>query len=369
MDKQNSLANNERALEILHAQGVRVTASFIVDPKSDSGEFSRLRAYVRQRRIRQPSFTVLTPLPGTQLFDQYRQRLTTANYELFDLLHAVLPTRMALPDFYREFARLYRSAYMGQLASWARTPAATWRTMACLASSCQVIGWVPRMPRLQTARVRRIAHDHQEHCLTVSFQRRCGSAGLSDRLLRQERVRRILMQQIERRLLRKLEEETRGSPRPRQVEEDKRDILIDLIHSIERGLRSGVIAPGVSRNLLRNLVFNVILRSGQEESEACLRFATEHEGYGPPSLLVLSPGKSCNLRCTGCYANAGLLSEKLDWETFDRVFEQVREHADSILVITVSFNYRDLYAVEFTPVMGTHSGPGVVRLAYCLAEK
>jgi len=40
-----------------------------------------------------------------------RERLTTTNYELFDLAHAVLPTRLPPAEFYEELARLWREAY------------------------------------------------------------------------------------------------------------------------------------------------------------------------------------------------------------------------------------------------------------------
>jgi|DewCreStandDraft_1066081.scaffolds.fasta_scaffold00617_4 radical SAM superfamily enzyme YgiQ (UPF0313 family) len=124
VEKRNSVANNERALEILRRHKVRVVASFIIDPSDGPNEFARLREYIRRLRIRTPTFSVLTPLPGTQLFEALRHRLTTTNYELFDLLHAVLPTRLSLPEFYRELARLYRFAYLGQLANWINTAGA-----------------------------------------------------------------------------------------------------------------------------------------------------------------------------------------------------------------------------------------------------
>lgn len=111
INKKNSIANNEKALEMLRSRKIGVTASFIVDPSYGPLEFARLRQYIRAHKIMTPSFTVLTPLPGTQLFTQLKERLMTANYELFDLLHAVLPTKLGLADFYREFADLYASTY------------------------------------------------------------------------------------------------------------------------------------------------------------------------------------------------------------------------------------------------------------------
>lgn len=111
VNKANSVDSNDRALEVLHREGVGVTGSFIVDPSWERKDFEALRRYVRMHRIEVPSFSVLTPLPGTVLYRQVRERLQTGDYELFDFLHAVLPTQLPLPEFYTELAALYRSSY------------------------------------------------------------------------------------------------------------------------------------------------------------------------------------------------------------------------------------------------------------------
>ena len=111
VNKRNTVENNEKALAVLRRQGIEPTASFIVSPDYGQAEFAALRAYVRRLRLRWPTFTALTPLPGTALFEEMKGRLTTANFELFDLLHAVVPTRLPLPEFYGELAALWRSAY------------------------------------------------------------------------------------------------------------------------------------------------------------------------------------------------------------------------------------------------------------------
>ena len=55
-------------------------------------------------------FAVLTPLPGTEFFDEVQDQLITRDHEMFDFIHTVLPTTLPLVDFYREYARLYRTA-------------------------------------------------------------------------------------------------------------------------------------------------------------------------------------------------------------------------------------------------------------------
>jgi radical SAM superfamily enzyme YgiQ (UPF0313 family) len=111
MDKKSSVENNEAALKVLRQEGIEPVASFIADPDYGHDDFLNLRAYVRRLKLRFPAFTVLTPLPGTALFEEVKEQLTTANFELFDLLHAVLPTKLPLTKFYKEMASLWREAY------------------------------------------------------------------------------------------------------------------------------------------------------------------------------------------------------------------------------------------------------------------
>ena len=55
-------------------------------------------------------FTILTPFPGTPFFDEVRHMIVSHDTRLFDLAHSLLPTRMPIDRFYREFSRLHRRA-------------------------------------------------------------------------------------------------------------------------------------------------------------------------------------------------------------------------------------------------------------------
>ncbi len=62
-------------------------------------------------KLRHPIFTVLTPLPGTPLYEEKYDELLTHNYELFDFVHSVLPTRLPRKEFYQYFTNLYYKSY------------------------------------------------------------------------------------------------------------------------------------------------------------------------------------------------------------------------------------------------------------------
>ena len=49
--------------------------------------------------------TINTPYPGTETWLTESRRFTTRDYRLFDVQHAVLPTRLPLRKFYEEFVK------------------------------------------------------------------------------------------------------------------------------------------------------------------------------------------------------------------------------------------------------------------------
>jgi hopanoid C-3 methylase len=111
LNKKNTVAKNAEAARILKASGVDVIGYFMVDPAYSEEDFLRLAEYVQQLNIDQPIFAILTPFPGTQLYDQLKSQIITDNYEYFDGMHSVIPTEISGPRFYDYYRRLYSKAY------------------------------------------------------------------------------------------------------------------------------------------------------------------------------------------------------------------------------------------------------------------
>jgi MoaA/NifB/PqqE/SkfB family radical SAM enzyme len=57
-----------------------------------------------------------------------------------------------------------------------------------------------------------------------------------------------------------------------------------------------------------------------------VRNAIKRIGFEPPLFITIAPGKKCNLKCPGCYASStAKTTDKLDWDTFDRILTEKRE--------------------------------------------
>ena len=89
--KDASVAVNDRALKIMHDNGIDIWGCFLIDPQWEERDFEGLIEYVRRNRIQFLQFTILTPLPGTQFYEETKH-LIKAGWEKFDFFHSVLPT-------------------------------------------------------------------------------------------------------------------------------------------------------------------------------------------------------------------------------------------------------------------------------------
>src|SRR5207249_6425192 len=105
--KRVPLGRNFEALEFARSLGIHLAINLIVDPDWDRERFRLLREWC----LEQPeiiNISVNTPYPGTESWLTEERLLATRDYRLFDIQHAVLPTRLPLPEFYRELVECQR---------------------------------------------------------------------------------------------------------------------------------------------------------------------------------------------------------------------------------------------------------------------
>jgi len=119
-NKRLSLAQIEDGLKAAREQGLKIFASFIVNPNYSKADFTRLSRFIERNRIDYPSFTILTPLPGTDDFIQQYDQITAwqanhrPDWSKWDLQHLVLPSKLSPSEFEKEYSNLrrnFRGAY------------------------------------------------------------------------------------------------------------------------------------------------------------------------------------------------------------------------------------------------------------------
>jgi hypothetical protein len=98
--KRVTLSTNFEALEFARELGITAAINIIADPGWDEKRFRAIREWA----LSVPEIvhlTVNTPYPGMETWRTESRGLTTRDYRLFDVQHAVLPTKLTLKEFYR----------------------------------------------------------------------------------------------------------------------------------------------------------------------------------------------------------------------------------------------------------------------------
>lgn len=109
--KKTTVDMNNQAIRILQKIGIVNIAHFMVRPDFTEEDFDYLLNYVFKMRLFQPVYTVLTPLPGTELYAECFDQILIRNYDFYDHIHSVLPTTLPRREFYRRVADLYLKTY------------------------------------------------------------------------------------------------------------------------------------------------------------------------------------------------------------------------------------------------------------------
>ncbi len=110
--KKCEIAQIEQGIDLARALGIEIFAQFVVNTDYTRSDFKALVRFIEHHGIDYPSFTVLTPLPGTDLLQDGIVTQTdedgSPDWNLFDCQNAVTATRLAPELFRREYRNLYK---------------------------------------------------------------------------------------------------------------------------------------------------------------------------------------------------------------------------------------------------------------------
>jgi len=141
------------------------------------------------------------------------------------------------------------------------------------------------------------------------------------KLAQNEPVRRWPVNRIENRVLSRLKQSRTDPECLPGIADDRTVMGLGILGSIERALVEDLVSSSARNALTKILIQSLLIEQG--EQNAVKRFQSQF-GIRPPSFLVISPGKACNLRCTGCYADSNDNAKNLDWDTVDRIITEAK---------------------------------------------
>lgn len=112
---QNGAERYERAVEAIHKRGIMINASFVFGLDGDTREtFQATLDWIVQHRIETVTSHILTPYPGTVLYERMRAqgRILTDDLSQYNTAHVVFqPRNMTGEELYEGYLEIYRKIY------------------------------------------------------------------------------------------------------------------------------------------------------------------------------------------------------------------------------------------------------------------
>jgi hopanoid C-3 methylase HpnR len=169
--KRIGVDRNFEALACARSLGLTVAVNLIADPGWDAERFAAVRQWA-QSVPEIVHLTVNTPYPGTETWLSEGGRCVTRDYRLFDVQHAVLPTRLPLAQFYEELVRTQQVLARKHLG-WRALRKTAWHAVRlALRGQTNFLGMLWKFHRVYNAR-RQLA----DHARPVRYELRLPAAG------------------------------------------------------------------------------------------------------------------------------------------------------------------------------------------------
>ncbi|HEX3028924.1 MAG TPA: radical SAM protein [Clostridia bacterium] len=97
-----------KSIDTFNKNGIDVRGLFIVNPDYEEKDFKRLNCFLTEHDLKHAAITVMTPFPGTPLYDEVKDKITIHDLDYYNLFNSVFKTKLPEEEFYCRIAEICR---------------------------------------------------------------------------------------------------------------------------------------------------------------------------------------------------------------------------------------------------------------------
>ncbi len=112
LSKDADVSSTEAAVEIARELGVGATGNFVVDPDWTEDDFRALWDFVDRLGLQRAGYTLLTPLPGTERFLRFAERVKGQPWFKYDMHHLLWEPKLGRERFFELYAETWRRSVL-----------------------------------------------------------------------------------------------------------------------------------------------------------------------------------------------------------------------------------------------------------------
>ena len=107
-NKKSSAKFIEEAIEVFHRNHIMLRGNYIVPSDYSTDDFKALTDYAGSHKVVYAGYTILTPMPGTVLYNQVKDEIVDFDLSKYNFFNSVMKTKLPLEKFYESVGSLWK---------------------------------------------------------------------------------------------------------------------------------------------------------------------------------------------------------------------------------------------------------------------
>lgn len=145
----NRVDKYKKLMENFHRHGIMVVGSFVFGfDQDDNSVFDRTLQFIEEAKIDFAQFSILTPLPGTEVFEQFKKedRIFSFDWSKYDFAHVLFePARMTPQELQEGYNSVFSKFY--SVPKILKRAVGNWRYLAYFLPASLYYHWVSMHPK------------------------------------------------------------------------------------------------------------------------------------------------------------------------------------------------------------------------------
>ena len=106
-NKKSEAKMIKQAIDIFHANDILLRGNYVVPPDYDEDDFKALSDYANSHKVTYAGYTILTPMPGTEFYDEVKANIIDHDYSKYNFFNSVMKTKLPVEQFYENMGKLW----------------------------------------------------------------------------------------------------------------------------------------------------------------------------------------------------------------------------------------------------------------------
>ncbi len=106
-NKRSEANKIHEAIDIFHKNDILLRGNYVIPNDYKEDDFKAMSEYANSHRVTYAGYTILTPMPGTTLYEESKDQIIDHDLSKYNFFNSVMKTTLPLEKFYENVGKLW----------------------------------------------------------------------------------------------------------------------------------------------------------------------------------------------------------------------------------------------------------------------